>query len=158
MDEFTEAEFTFLMEVIRAVREIRALHNIPPNQKLKLLVKASGSWAGVLDRLDYLLLHMAVLESADVSSDMERPATAAAQIVGNVEVYVPGLIDPVKERERLTVKLARIVEDIQKSESRLQNADFVKRAPAAIVERERQKLSELQTQMASLETALKELS
>ncbi len=158
VDEFTEAEFTFLMDVIRAVREIRALHNIPPHQKVKVLVKASGSWAGVLDRLDYLLLHMAVLESVDISPDMKRPTTAAAQIVGNVEVYVPGLIDPVKERERLTVKLARIAEDIQKSESRLQNEDFVKRAPAAIVERERQKLSELQKQRAALESALRELS
>ncbi len=58
-----------------------------------------------------------------------------------MEVFVPGLVDPVKERERLTAKRAKLVEETKKIEAKLGNEGFVGRAPADVVEKERKKLA-----------------
>jgi hypothetical protein len=59
-----------------------------------------------------LVVHMAALESLDVAADMARPATAAAHVVGDIELYLAGVVDPAKERERLESRRLKLVEDL----------------------------------------------
>ena len=153
-DEAVEADFALVEDIVRGIREIRALHNIPPSRKVAAVVKTDGGKAEVLARMRHLVLHMAALESLDVAADAVRPAGAASHLVGDMEVHIPGLIDPAKERERLAVKRAKILEDVKKAEARLSNEGFVGRAPADVVERERRKLHELQGQVEALDANL----
>jgi valyl-tRNA synthetase len=154
-DEAVEADFALVEGVVRGLREIRALHGLPPSRGIPAVVKAAGASAATLGRMKHLVVRMAALESIAIAADAARPATAASHVVGDMEVYVPGLIDPAKERGRIEGKRAKLLEDVKKAEARLANEGFVGRAPAEVVERERRKLKELRGQLAALEATLK---
>ena len=74
-----------------------------------------------------------------------------------MEIYVPGLIDPAKERARLESQKAKLAEDLRKTEAKLGNEGFIARAPADVVEKEKAKLAEMRAQIESLEAGLKAL-
>ena len=156
-DEQAEADFALIGEVIRSIREMRSLHSIPPSRKVAALIRAEGPGAAVLESLRALIVNIAGLESLVVGPDVERPATAASHAAAGMEIYVPGLIDPGKEKERLASKRAKLAEDLRKAEAKLSNEGFVARAPADVVERERAKLAELKAQVESIDEGLKAL-
>ncbi len=156
-DEAAEADFVLIGEVIRSIREMRSLHAIPPSRKVAALIRAEGPGAAVLERLRALIMNMAGLDSLVIAPDVERPATAASHAAAGMEIYVPGLIDPGKEKERLASKRAKLAEDLRKTEAKLSNEGFVGRAPADVVERERAKLAELKAQIESIDEGLKAL-
>jgi valyl-tRNA synthetase len=156
-DEAVETDFAVAVGVVRAVRDMRARHGISPAQKLAATVKAAGSEAEALARLETLVVHMGNLESLTVAPDPARPALSVVQIVGGMEIYVPGLIDPAKERARLESQRAKLAEDLRKTEAKLGNEGFVARAPADVVEKEKAKLAEMRAQIESLEAGLKAL-
>ncbi len=156
-DEAVEAEFALASGVIRGIREVRALHGLPPSRKLPALIRAGGVSGATLERFRPLIIHMAALESLEIGPDLARPATAAAQVMGEMEIFVPGLIDPTKERDRLSSKKAKLAEDLRKSEAKLAHEGFIARAPADIVEKERQRMAELRIQIESVEKSLRAL-
>jgi valyl-tRNA synthetase len=74
-----------------------------------------------------------------------------------MEIYLPGTVDIGKERERLEAKRKKLFEDFQKAEARLANESFVSRAPADVVEKERQRLKDLQAEIELIDISLKAL-
>jgi valyl-tRNA synthetase len=156
-NDAVEADFTVASGIIRGLRDLRQRHGISPSLKVAAFVKASGKEADVLGRLHTLVQHMAGLESLEVGPDVARPATAVVQVVGGMEIFVPGLVDPAKERARLEGKRAKLIEDAKKTETKLSNKGFTDRAPADVVEKERQKLHEILAQIEALDAALQEL-
>jgi valyl-tRNA synthetase len=156
-DEPIETDFSLLENVIRNIREFRSLHNIAPSRKLEALIKADGRSADILRQMKPLILHMANLTSLDIAADIERQVTAATLVVGDMEIYLAGLVDTDKERERLNSKRGKLLEDIRKAEARLANESFVSRAPAEVVEKERQRLKDLQAQIELIDANLKSL-
>ena len=149
-----EKDFRLTQDIIKAVRELRARYNIPPKKKLGAMVKVEPETGAVLERLKHLILHMGGLETLEVGPDMERPAAAAMQVVGSAEIYLTGVVDPEKEKERLIKQRDKLLTDIQKAESKLRNANFVERAPAHVVEEEKKRLSEAKTQVELIEKNL----
>ncbi|MEE8377297.1 MAG: class I tRNA ligase family protein, partial [Candidatus Aminicenantaceae bacterium] len=146
-DSTIESNIGLVQEVIRSIRDIRAQYNIPPRKALEALIKAEDEDARVLNRLKNLVLHMANLSSLTVSNRVERPALAATRIIGNTEIYLIGVVDPDKERERLEKQRLKLEKESEKATARLANDNFVSKAPAEVVEAEKKKLSELQTQI-----------
>ena len=149
-----EKDFSQIQEIIRAIRELRARYNTPPKQKLDARIKADAATAAILARMEHLILHMGGLECLQVAPDMQRPAASAMQVVGRTEIYLTGLVDPEKEKERLEKQRDKLLQDIQKAEAKLQNANFVERAPAHVVETEKERLKEAKTQVDLLEQNL----
>ncbi|MDP2915722.1 MAG: valine--tRNA ligase [Candidatus Aminicenantes bacterium] len=156
-DEELEAEFAVVQNVIRGIREIRALHGIPPGKKVEALFKTSGRSAAILGRLSRFVAHIAALESIEIGPDLDRPAAAVGQVIGDIEVYLAGVIDPAKERERMEAKREKLREDVRKAEAKLGNESFVSRAPADVVEKEKQKLKDLKGQIELIEANLRAL-
>jgi len=103
------------------------------------------------------VLHMGKLDSLDVAPDMKKPAAAAAQAVGDIEIYLTGVIDPEKERGRLESRRKKLLDDVGKTEARLSNEGFVQRAPGDVVEKEKQKLKDLTMQIEIIDVHLKAL-
>jgi valyl-tRNA synthetase len=153
-DEGIEAGFALARDVVRGIRESRAQHALPPSKKLAAVAKARGKSGEILADMRALIEHMAALESLEVAADAVRPATAVSLVVADFEIYLAGVIDPAKERERLLAKKAKLAEDAKKAEARLSNEGFVGRAPAAVVEKERRKLRELRAQIELLDANL----
>jgi valyl-tRNA synthetase len=156
-DGQVEADFALPEKMIQSIREFRSLHNIAPSRKLDALIKAAGRSADILLQMKPLVLHMANLTSLDVAADIKRQAAAAVLVVGDMEIYLAGLVDADKERERLNSKRGKLLEDARKAEAKLSNESFVSRAPAEVVEKERQRLKDLQAQIELLDANLKAL-
>lgn len=153
-DSTIESNIGLVQEVIRSVRDIRSQYNIPPRKALEALIKAEGEDVKVLNRLKNLVLHMANLSSLTVSNTVERPASATTRIIENTEIYLIGVIDPDKERERLEKQRLKLQTELEKAKAKLSNDNFVSKAPAEVVEAEKKKLSEFQTQIELVDKSL----
>lgn len=157
-NDAVEAEFARLQSVIRAVRDIRAQYTVPPSKKIAAAIRCDGASAGSLRALAHHIVNLGGLEALEIGPAVERPALAAVQALGDVEIYVAGVLDPEKERARLEKQREKIMADLLKSRAKLQNAAFVDRAPADVVATERQRAADSEAQIAAIEESLRQLS
>jgi len=81
-------------------------------------------------------------------------------VVGGVEIYLPlaGMVDLEKERQRLAAEIEEMAKGIASSEKLLSNEDFLAKAPAHVVERERNKLADYRQRQAKLQERLQSLT
>jgi valyl-tRNA synthetase len=157
VDAVALADFGHLMEVIRAIRNARAEKKVELSKKIPATIVA-GDKAGWLTEQRPTLVALARLEDQQfrIFADLpEKPRNAIALVIGTTEVYLPleGLVNLSEERERLTRELADLDRQIQKSEGLLAS-DFARKAPAAVVEKERAKLAALTESRAKVEERL----
>ena len=153
-NEAIEKDFDLLQSTIGAVRELRARYNIPPSKKIKALIKADDPSSGILNRYRDLILHLGGIADINIAPGIERPATAATTVVGDCEIYLEGLIDPDMEKARLIKQRDKLVIDLGRAESRLENPQFMDRAPADVIEKEKAKLADIQGQIRLIEQNL----
>ena len=150
-----EAEMEWLKSIIVAIRTIRSEANIPPGDELKLILGNT-----VLEDSARVTRHtQALAKLAKVASitfadpDEEQPPTLSA-LAGTIEVMVPmaGVIDVAKELARLDKELERLTVERGRLVGKLSNDNFVARAPADVVEKERSKLADIETSISSVTT------
>jgi valyl-tRNA synthetase len=150
-DEKAEAQMLILIEVIRAIRNIRSEYNVEPGKRIPAYV-AAGEHVSVLIKHSEILTSLARLDE----DSLQMRKTLAEKI----EIYLPlaGMIDLQAERERMQKELAQLDERIATSQTKLGNTGFIQKAPAAIVQKEREKLADLELQAAKIQERLKDLA
>jgi len=135
-----------LQEMINACRKLRSEMNLSPAQRVPLLV--SGDATTLHAAAPYL---QALGKLSEVSVLDDLPDTdAAIAIVGDFKLMLKVEIDVVAERERLDKEISRLSGEITKAQNKLANASFVERAPATVVEQERNRLDEFATLLMQL--------
>ena len=163
-DEGWEAEslrdFTIFQDLVRSIRNLRAERGIRPGQKISAHM-VSQECHDLLEQEKAALSALAQLDATQLSisnSLKERPENMISLVSGPVEVYFPlsGLTDPAEERARLERELADARAQIQRLEGLLAS-DFAKKAPAAVVEKEKTRLQGFKNTSSSLEDQLKAL-
>ena len=151
------AEIEWLRQVLSGVRRIRAEMNIAPGKPLPVLLQ-HGSPADQerLERHRRELLTLGRLESLTWLGENEIAPEAATALAGAMTVLIPisGLIDKAAESARLNKEIAKLGKEAEYGAAKLGNADFIGRAPAAVVEKERARVAELQIAVAKLEEQL----
>ncbi len=157
IDADAEAEARILQETITALRNIRGEMGIKPGAKMPLLYLTRDAHAhALLSRERESLVDLAGLSDVTATlvgdAAVEAPKGAAAAVVGPVELFVPlaGLVDPAAESQRLEKELAKLAKDQHVVSHKLGNADYVKRAPAEVVEKDRARLQEIEGVRAKL--------
>jgi valyl-tRNA synthetase len=153
-DEAVEERMTVVQDVIRAVRDIRSRYTIPPQAKVPVCIRAVGDAAATLRSGAELLTTMAALQSLEIVSEAQRSPDAATAVVGTVEIYVAGVIDPEKERARLTKQRDQLLKRINGSQRKLENESFLHKASPQVVQKERQRLLDSEAEMDNIEAAL----
>jgi len=156
-DEEVEAEFELLQQVVRAARDVRAKYTVSPKLRLDAAIQAKGQDLARLEVLSEQLISQAGLGTLTLGEAPERPGNAAKAVVGEVQVFLGDVLDPVKERKRLEGQKAKLVKNIQGLEKRLGNPRFAEKAPAEVVEKVKADLAEAQGQLAGVEEGLAEL-
>ncbi|HUX08489.1 MAG TPA: valine--tRNA ligase [Acidobacteriota bacterium] len=156
-DKKTENDFALLQDVIRSIREMRARHGVSPGKTLSAVIKAGGQAASCIESLRHLVVQMTNLSALEIDSEAARPASAASQVIGDMEIYLAGVLDPVEEKAKLDKKLEKLRTEMSRSEKKLANDKFVLRAPQEVVEAERTKLAEFQAQISLIEKNLEAL-
>ena len=155
--EAEEQQMEDLMEVIRAIRNRRSEMNVPPSKKAQLLFAGDKAdqfvaMAPLLERLAYGS-HVAVVQpGADLSGTV-------SVVTGPATVYIPlsELVDLEKEKARLQGEKDKAEQNLQRILGKLQNESFVSKAPAHVVEAEREKAEKARQLIAKLEENLKNM-
>ncbi len=157
LDPEAEAEMGYLREVITGIRRIRSELRIPPSRQVpvELLVFEEDKRRLAEANLHHLI-SQARLSEVNFVERIEDPSAYARGLVEATEIFVPmqEMADFSDEIKRIEKELARLEQDAEKSRAKLSNTQFVDRAPAAVVDKERSKLSELDTKMEKLREQL----
>ncbi len=149
--------FEWIREFILGVRRIRSENDVEP--KLELVVSVQGGSVAErewLERYDGYIKKLARLERIE-RADYEAIGDAATAVVGETTALVPllDIIDPLVERERLNKEIAKQMADLERTQGKLANQNFLAKAPAEVVEKERRKLADLESSIARLQDRLK---
>jgi valyl-tRNA synthetase len=159
IDDKALAEMRWVQDVIGAVRNIRGEMNIEPAQTVPVLLKdASSREKAYLKNNRDFLLRLGRFKSIEAATtDVEGAATA---LVGRVTVLVPlgNVIDKRVELGRLRKEYDQMDKDFQRTRGKLDNPNFVQKAPTEVVEKERSRLVELTQVMAKLEGRISKVS
>ena len=158
IDEAASADIDWAIELISAIRSLRAEMNIPASAKLNIILKdaASCSQANV-KALNKLICSLARLEKIECAgSGFQITSDMAQQVFKECTILLPlkGVIDFAAERERLNKELDSLNRNIEGYTRKLSNASFVERAPAQVVEEERRRQAEAEEKRAKVEEAL----
>ena len=141
-DAEAEADIQWLQDVITAVRNIRGEKNIPPSKPLDLLFKNGGDEDfRRAEENQTFLKKLAQLENLTWLNEGDEEPMSVTQLVGDMEVLIPmaGFIDKDKEVERLTKSVEKLDKEIERVNNKLGNPGFTDKAPAAVIDKEKEK-------------------
>ena len=151
-DEAAEAGMALLMEIVRGIRNVRAEYNVQAGKRIPATI-AAGKALTLLEARRPLFVFLARLDEAalQIVPESEKLPQAATIVVGEVVIYLPlaGMIDLEAERARLRKKLAGVEKRIAAGRARL-DGPFAQKAPAHVVEAERRRLAEMESEAAQL--------
>lgn len=136
-----------IIKVITAIRGIRKDMNVPPGEKVEIVIKVvkGGKRLILQDNRHYIKI-MAKVSDIYIGDDVVKPPKSAAAVVDDIEIYMPlaGVIDLEKERDRLLKKLSKIENNLRNCVKKLNNKDFINNAPEDIVQGERERKENLE--------------
>jgi valyl-tRNA synthetase len=158
-DADVEAQIEYLQEFVVAVRNLRAEMSIAPGKPIRVVLRGEAEQLLLIERLADQLKPLARIETIDMAGEGQRPAASASALVRGTEVFVPlaGLIDLEVEQKRLQKQIDKAAGEIDRMRKKLRNQDFLAKARADVVSREKQRLSDLEASLAKLEKAQENL-
>jgi len=138
IDVAAESHVAALKEIVNACRTLRSEMGLSPSQKVPLL--ALGDRQMLLAFSRYLMALARLSDVTVVAGDLPK-ADAPVAIVGGFRLMLKVAIDVDAERDRIGKEIARVEAEIAKAQGKLRNASFVERAPATVVQQERDRLA-----------------
>jgi valyl-tRNA synthetase len=160
---FTEdADYTRIFkEIIYKIRNIRGEMNIPPDRKASVIFRTSDRFITDIIRTESVHIQaMAKAGDITIDSGYKPDKTDASAVMADLEIFMPlrGLIDIEKETARLEKEIAKIKNDLEKVAAKLSSESFTGRAPAAVIEKEKNKQKEYTELIKKLEESLNKLN
>ena len=161
INENIEKQIDLLQESITNIRNIRTNLNVPPGKKASLFVRGSREYTDLLESQHTYLERLAKIENLFCGENLEKPAQSAAGVVRQMEFFIPleGLINFEQEIARLEKQISDFEGRLNAVNRKLDNENFVSRAPEDVVANEqrkqqeyRQSLDKLHNNLASIQT------
>ena len=154
IDTIALQEIEWMKQFILGVRRIRAEMNISPGRLLPVLLQ-NGSTQDRQKSFDHenILTRLAQLESITWLEPQTSPPESAMALVGEMRILIPlaGLIDQKAELQRLQKEMEKLQKELVKCTTKLDNPNFIARAPQDIVEKERQRVTQMNASLQQLE-------
>ncbi len=158
VDGEADGELGWLVEIVARIRAVRGEMNVPPGAKIPLILKgASAETRGRVAEHRVLIDRLARL--SDIGFGDAVPAGSIQDVVGEATIVLPlaDVIDLEQERARLQKEIDRADGEIAKIDKKLSNRGFIAKAPADVVEENRERREEAEQARAKLAEALKRL-
>ncbi|KJS88041.1 MAG: valyl-tRNA synthetase [Peptococcaceae bacterium BICA1-8] len=158
IDKKVEAEMTLTMDIIRAIRNLRSEMNVPLGKKAEVIIVANKK-----DALEMIRKGQAYINSLATVSDLtlvlsldEKPEQAVTAVIQGIEIFLSlkGLVDIEKEIVRLEKELAKVTQEIDRLDKKLNNEGFLAKAPIDVVDGEKEKLANYQSNKEALLTRI----
>lgn len=156
IDEETETRMTSLMNVIRAIRNLRMEMNCPPGKEVKMIFCGPEPDLAFLREQQPYLRALARVGSADYRAAGNPPKGAATAVVGAIEIYLPleDLVNFDEERARLSREVSKVEDELARVQKKLANGDFIAKAKAAVIQKERDKALQFEEKIRTLRSSL----
>jgi valyl-tRNA synthetase len=143
-EEAKTADFILFQEVVRAIRNLRAEKKVVPGKRIPAVI-AAGDRTPIFESLRKALAALGFLDSESleiVPTKVEKAEDAVSLVVMGIEILLPlaGMVDDQAEKARIEKELTEAESHIARLEALLES-DFAKKAPPALVDKERQKLA-----------------
>ena len=152
-DEQVLADIEWVKRFIVGIRNIRGEIDIAPSKPLPALLRnVSSEDERRLGISRTFIDRLARLESITVLKEGEEAPASAAAVVGEMEILIPmaGLIDKEAELARIAKAMGKLEQDVARFKGKLSNEKFVSNAPEAVIEKEKAKLADSESQLAKL--------
>ncbi|MEW6654142.1 MAG: class I tRNA ligase family protein, partial [Bacteroidota bacterium] len=155
VDEKAEREIAFVQEVVTAIRNIRGEINISPAKQINVFMKSTT----VTIAQERYIKSLVKIDTLTVDENIDKPKSCASAVVKGCDIFIPleGLIDFGVERARIEKEITRILGSFNAVRKKLENENFVAKAPAEVIERERMKMNDWQKSLEKLQTILEDL-
>ncbi len=147
-------------EVVRAIRNLRSQVQLAPGNKTAVTIRAGDRAAVCLDQERQHLAKLAFAEPVTIEPEAAKPDQALTAIISEgVEVYLPleGVVDIEAETARLEKEVEQLLSEIKRTEGKLNNEEFIKKAPPEVVSKERARRDEQDSKLSKLRQRLGEL-
>jgi len=157
IDTQLEQEISELMEAIRVIRNLRASANVSPAKKVTVRVVRNAALSQAFSNHQALICSLAGVENFSVVDS--KPAGHLVGLMGTTEVCLDlaGVIDVQAELSRVENELGKVEKEMAKISVKLENADFVSKAPAEVVDKIRDSIEAYQQQIVKLQQYQKDL-
>ncbi len=141
MDPAADAQIGFLIDVVRAIRNLRSEMNCSPSQDVKVVLFASEEDAAFLRNQEPYLRALTRAGVVEYRLSGERPKGAATAVVGSTEIYLPlgDMINISEEKARLAREVNKVEDELARVEKKLANKEFLTKAKDEVVQKERNK-------------------
>ena len=143
-----EAEMSRIMTAIKAVRNRRAEMNVAPSKKAKIFIETA--YADTFSKGTVFFKRLASASEVEVAAHFDDMDSAVSIITESARMYIPmdELVDFKAELARLNKEKAGVQKELDFVNNKLNNENFVNKAPAAVVEGQRQAKAQLEEKMA----------
>lgn len=155
IDENINESTDFVLESVRAIRNVRQQYGVPHQQEVRVLVESDeATERTALDNNREILNHFVKLSALEITETSDKQhAQAGVNVVGQSKVILPleGLIDLDKEKEKISKKLDTLKAEQDKLFKMMGNFDFLENAPDDVVAKNKARLEEVNQQVKILE-------
>ncbi len=151
----------WLKSIIQALRNIRGEMNISPNKGLSLVLSGGNEQdQKCLQQTQHYLTNLAKLNNITWLNADATPPPSATALVGDLTLFIPlaEVIDKRAEITRLNKELDKLQKELQKSTTKLNNPNYVEKAPVAVVNKEKQRVMDMEKTQEKLNQQLERIN
>jgi len=160
LDDKAESIMGNLQDIIVNIRNIKSEINLHPSKRPQVLLKVedNGVKEGLMQHQNYII-ELAKVEKIEIGK-LKKPENSAMRVLKDVEIYVPlaGLMDVEEEKNRLEEEIDKLKSLLEKNKERLSDKNFLSKAPAEIIVKEKAKKEDWQMRLKKLKENLQSLT
>ena len=162
VDKDAEEKMSKIMDIIRTIRNIKSDMNIPYSKKIDLYLNIAqdNNLLKLIKDNTYYIESLVKIESLNIGTNITKPPYSATGILEGIEIFIPlkDIINIPEEITRLEKKLFKVKKELDVVCRKLNNQDFLSKAPVEVIEKEEVKADELKDIKERLENHLKTLN
>ncbi len=148
-----EQEMDRIMEAVRAIRNRRAEMNVPPSKKAKYYIATAHK--DTFQKAGIFMQRLASCSEAEIGDSFEIDG-AVCIVTTDAKIYIPlgELVDFEKEIARLNKEKEKVLKDLEFIDKKLNNENFVAKAPKAVVDGQREAAQKLRDKIAMIDESI----
>jgi len=146
IDKDLEQDAQYIFNVITQIRNLRSSVDIKPEQKVKVSVcPHSKTKQRLIQENQDLIRNLAKLAELNLLDSGTRPPATISAVMEDIDIYLEfvGLLDILGEQHKIKEKIKILEQNKRSKETRLKNAEFIKKAPGEVVQKEKESIAEL---------------
>lgn len=161
VDNAAEEELEWVKSFVIGIRRIRSESDIAPGKPLPVILQnASDTDKQLYKNNESFILSLARLDTVSFITNDETAPESSTALLGEMKILIPlaGLIDKDAELARLTKEIGKIESNLEKSNAKLSNPGFADKAPEAVVNKERERIAEMESALIKLKEQFAKIS